>query len=158
MKHKLITGSMIAALSLSVACNRQADRQEETLPEGDVIDSSSRVIEQEPANVQEQTVETGSEDVEYTTKRQVTETVQREQEIPTVERTQKQADINEMEVQDFRALGFDQQSAQRIVETREQKGRFDSVDELQQIEGVSSETLNRIRGNLGVVPRQAEEE
>jgi DNA uptake protein ComE-like DNA-binding protein len=158
MKYKLITGSIVSMLALSVACDRQGNRQEEQLPEGEVIERSSRVIEQGPADVQEQTYEKGSEDVEYTTKREVTETIQREQEIPTVETTQKQADINEMEVRDFRALGFDQQSAQRIVETREQRGRFNSVDELQKIEGVSSETFNRVRDSLGVAPRQAEEE
>lgn len=62
-----------------------------------------------------------------------------------------------MDKEDFRAVGFDQQTAQRIVQTREQQGQFSSVDELSQISG-ASDTLSQIRNDLGVVERQAQEE
>jgi DNA uptake protein ComE-like DNA-binding protein len=169
MSKRLLTASVIAALSLVAACDNQGAKQQEeetvrqeqtSLPEGEVIDSSSKVIERTPAEMQaEQQIEKGSEDVQYTTKRQVTETVQKEQEIPTIEKTQTKANINEMDVADFVALGFDQRAAQQIVQTRDQRGgNFNSVDELMQINGVSKDTFNRVRNNLGVAPQQAQEE
>lgn len=50
-----------------------------------MIDSQSTVIDQQPAELQEKEVEEGTTDVQYQATRQVTETVLREQEIPTVQ-------------------------------------------------------------------------
>lgn len=174
MSKKILVPTAIAALSLFVACDNQSALQEENeitpvqeeqsyegeVIEGEVIDSSTTVIDREAPELEAQReVERGSTDVQYETTRQVTETVQKEQDLPTVKTTTAKLNINEMNVQDFLALGFDKQAAERIVQTREQRGgSFSSVDELSQIQGVSMDALNKVRGDLGVAPRQAQEE
>jgi DNA uptake protein ComE-like DNA-binding protein len=173
---KLFITSIIVALPFAVSCDRRQDttatgtgaRDTTTTTErgtgdsfqrgGEVIERDSTTLHQQPADVQEMEVEKGSADVEYTTKRQVTETVLQEQSIPTVKICQSKADINEMDKDNFRALGFDKNAADRIVQAREQRGRFNSVDELGQIQGVSQDTLANVKDNLGVAPRQAQEE
>lgn len=176
MSKKLFITTLIVALPFAVSCdNQNAERvgpegvgdvrQEEEIEtsgvetsEAEVIERDSTVIDREAADLQERQVEEGTEQVEYTTKKQITETVLREQEIPTVQICQTKANINEMDKEDFMALGFDQQAAERIVQTRQQRGQFQSVEELSQIQGVSQNALSRVQGDLGVVERQAQEE
>lgn len=166
MSKKSLITTLIVALPFVVACDNQGEKrdtgptqeqQDTSTSEAQVIDSQSTVIDQQPAELQEKEVEEGTTDVQYQATRQVTETVLREQEIPTVQVCNSKANINEMDKEDFRAVGFDQQTAQRIVQTREQQGQFSSVDELSQISG-ASDTLSQIRNDLGVVERQAQEE
>lgn len=168
MSKKSLITTLIVALPFVVACDNQGEsrgtgttttqeQQDISTTEAEVIDSRSTVIDQQPAELQEKEVEEGTTDVQYQTTRQVTETVLREQEIPTVQVCNSKANINEMDKEDFRAVGFDQQTAERIVQTREQKGQFSSVDELSQVSG-ASDTLSQIRNDLGVVERQAQEE
>ncbi len=166
MSKKTFITTLIIALPFVVACDNQGEsrgrsgaqeQQDTSTTDAEVIDSRTTIIEQRPAELQEQEVEEGTTDVQYQTTREVTETVLREQEIPTVQVCNSKANINEMDKEDFRAVGFDQQTAERIVQTREQKGQFSSVDELAQISG-ASDTLSQIRNDLGVVERQAQEE
>jgi DNA uptake protein ComE-like DNA-binding protein len=154
--RKFLLSVVVMALPFVASCDNQ--RGEQRMEEGKVIERDATVIDQQPGQLQEREVERGSKDVEYTTKRRVTETVLREQNIPTIQICETKADINAMDQAAFRALGFDQQTAQRIVQAREQRGRFNSVDELGQVQGVPSGTLSQVRGDLGVAPRQAEEE
>ncbi|MFP5387502.1 MAG: ComEA family DNA-binding protein [Bacteriovoracia bacterium] len=170
MKRLLIT-SMIVALPFAVSCDRE-NRQEENVgnmqqqeeevqqeeAEGRVIEESSRTIQQKPAELPQKEVEKGSANVEYTAKRKVTQTILKEQEIPTIQICESKADINQMDAKDFQALGFDQQTAQKIVQTREQQGSFRSVQDLSQIQGVSSNLLNNLQQDLGVGRAQAQEE
>ena len=166
MSKKSLITTLIVALPFVVACDNQGEsrgtggaqeQQDTSTTDAEVIDSRTTIIDQQPAQIQEQEVEEGTTDVQYQTTREVTETVLREQEIPTVQVCNSKANINEMDKEDFRAVGFDQQTAERIVQTREQKGQFSSVDELSQVSG-ASDTLSQIRNDLGVVERQAQEE
>lgn len=168
MSKKLFITTLIVALPFAVSCDNQtAERagtgdlqQEEQTPtsQAEVIDSQSTVVDREAADLKEREVEEGSTQVEYKTKQQITETVLREQEIPTIQVCRSKANINEMDKEDFRALGFDQQAAERIVQTREQRGQFRSVEELSQIQGVSQDLLSRVQDDLGIIERQAQEE
>lgn len=63
-----------------------------------------------------------------------------------------------MDKKDFRALGFDKNTSEKIVQQREEKGQFASVDELSRIQGVSQDNLSQIRDDLGVNQKQAQEE
>jgi DNA uptake protein ComE-like DNA-binding protein len=171
MSKKLFITTLIVALPFAVSCDNQNTervnpagtgdvQQEEEIEssQAEVIDRQSTVVDREAADLQERQVEEGTEQVEYKTKQQVTETVLREQEIPTVQICRTKANINEMDKEDFQALGFDQQAADKIVQTREQRGQFQSVEELSQIQGVSPDSFSRVQGDLGVVERQAQEE
>lgn len=138
---------------------RMENRQEEqVVDEARVIDRSSQRIDKTPAKVNETEIRRGSTDVEYTTKRQITQTLLNKEQIPTIEVCQSKADINRMQAKDFKALGFDMNTAERIVQQRQQKGSFKSVEDLSQIQGVSQETLTQVKQDLGVGRAQAQEE
>lgn len=132
------------------------ERQEEV--SGEVIDRDSKTLSQEAGDISEREVNRGSTDVEYQTKRQVTKTLLQQEEIPTIQVCETKANINEMDQKDFQALGFDQNTAERIVQQREQQGQFSSVDELAQIQGLSQDALAKVRDDLGVNMKQAQEE
>lgn len=131
-------------------------RQEETA--GEVIKRDSKTISQQPGSIDKKEVNRGSTDVEYQTKRQVTQTLLQQEEIPTIQVCETKANINEMDQNDFQALGFDKNTSEKIVQQREQKGQFSSVEELSQIEGVSQDSLAKVRNDLGVNEKQAQEE
>ncbi len=125
---------------------------------GEVIKRDSKTLSQQPGRINETEVKRGSTDVEYQTKRRVTQTLLKEEQIPTIQVCETKANINEMDKKDFQALGFDQSTSEKIVQQREEKGQFASVDELSQIPGVSQDSLAKVRDDLGVNTKQAQEE
>jgi len=166
MSKKTFIMTLILALTFAVSCDNNKKEeintgttqveQEIGAESGEVVDRSAESVMQEPAELDDQVAEKGSTEVEYTTKRQVTETVLKERDIPTIQICETKANINEMDKDDFTALGFDPDAADKIVKAREQKGSFSSVDDLSQIEGVPAGTIGQLRNDLGVMQAQEE--
>lgn len=171
MSRKLLITSLICTLPFAISCSDEVEREEANFgqeKETQVIeaeeDQTARVIDREaqttqitPATVQEREVERGSKDVEYTTQRQVTETLLKQEQIPTIQICRTKADINRMDAQDFIAVGFNKQEADLIVRQRQQSGQFQSVQDLNSIQGVSQQTVSSVQNDLGVGQRQAQE-
>lgn len=133
-------------------------QREEATPTGEVIQRDSETLSQQPGRINETEIKRGSTDVEYQTKRRITQTLLKEEQIPTIQVCETKANINEMDKKDFQALGFDKNTSEKIVQQREEKGQFASVDELSRIQGVSQDNLSQIRDDLGVNQKQAQEE
>ncbi len=84
---------------------------------------------------------------EVLTERQVT--VQETSEIPAVRTSSMKADLNRMNERQFVAFGFSEDIAKNIVEYREEKGNFKSVQDLKKVEGMDDNTYNRFKDQLG---------
>ena len=123
-----------------------------------MIEESSRTIQQGAGELPQEEVEKGSAKVQYPAKRKVTQTILKEQEIPTIQVCETKADINKMDEKDFQALGFDQLTSRKIVQTREQEGSFRSVQDLSRVQGIPTNLLNNLEKDLGVGTAQAQEE
>jgi DNA uptake protein ComE-like DNA-binding protein len=76
--------------------------------------------------------------------------------VPTVVQGQQKLDVNRMGKDDFAALGLDKATADRIIERRDQKGSFASINDLSGIEGVSPEWLNRYRDRFAFVSKDGD--
>lgn len=167
MKKILIT-SLAVVLPLFTACQQETPEnrievQEEQVIDttkvdsAEVINSEATTYQQKPAELQDVQRRQGSEEVEYTTKRQVTQTLLHEAKIPTIQTCESKADINRMKSEDFQAIGFDQNAAQKIIQARDQQGNFQSVDDLSRVQGISQDTFAQVKQDLGVQQKQAQE-
>ena len=76
--------------------------------------------------------------------------------VPTVVEGQQKLDINRMSKDDFFALGLDKGTAERIIERRDQRGSFASINDLNGIEGVSADWLNRYRDRFAFVSKDTQ--
>ncbi|MFP5387503.1 MAG: ComEA family DNA-binding protein [Bacteriovoracia bacterium] len=126
--------------------------------EGKVIETESRVIDQESAELPDKQRQEGKEEVQYQAKKKITQTLLKEEKIPTIQVCETKANINEMDAQDFQALGFDKNTAQKIVQQRQERGAFKSVEDLSKIQGVSPEQFSTLKPDLSVGGAQAQEE
>ncbi len=80
-----------------------------------------------------------------------TRTVIIQKQIPTIQINQEKADINRMSADNFVALGFTQDAAQKIVAVRATRpGGFASPADLAQIPGVDPHLVDQLTPNLGV--------
>jgi comEA protein len=60
-------------------------------------------------------------------------------------------DINSATVKDFQKLpGIGPSIAQRIVDYRTQKGKFNAIDDMTQVNGIGPKTLERLRTQLTI--------
>lgn len=103
------------------------------------------------SNFGREQVTTGETDV--VTQRQVTRTIQSQTSVPTVRETSIKADINRMEEKHFVALGFPRELAKSIVEHRDDKGPYKSVDGLREVKGMDEGFLLRMKDRLGASRR-----
>ncbi len=95
----------------------------------------------------------GEESASSTSSSDINKTI-RQSSIPTVDQAGTVADINQMSAEQFEKLGFSEQAAQNIVSAREQVGRFDNVEALNQVAGVDPSTVSRLSDHLGVSQEQ----
>lgn len=169
MIKKTFITSMLIALPLT-ALNAQVLGEERVLgndvqegaeieeEQARVLDRDSKIIDRNAGNFKTtKEIDRGATDVQYKAQRKITQTLLKEEQIPTVQFCETKANINAMKAEDFKALGFDQKTAQAIIQKREQQGAFKSVDDLSQIQGVSGTMLNQVRTSLGVASQQAQE-
>lgn len=135
MKLRSLLVLTLGAIAVS-ACGGKEARPEKK--EGSALGETRRSTSETPVAVQ----------------RQVTRTITSQSEIPTVRTTTVRADINRMEQKHFVAIGFPQDVAKNIVEYRDDKGGFQSVNDLKKVEGVSDGLFNRMQGRLGASGKQ----
>lgn len=81
-----------------------------------------------------------------------TETETKSRDLPGIEEVKIKADINRMKAEDFMALGLPKESAENIIDYREEQGSFRSVDELKQVPGLDHAWVDQNRTKLGVIP------
>lgn len=102
---------------------------------------------QTPALGSEQTKET-----EATVRRQkqVTRTVEVEENVPTITTVSEKVDLNRADQSDLVAIGVPSDVAQSIIQYREEQGRFTSVDQLSEIEGMTPDLMSSIEPQVGI--------
>lgn len=76
--------------------------------------------------------------------------------VPTVVEGQQKLDINRMSKDDFAALGLDKDTADRVIERRDQRGSFASINDLSGIEGVSADWLDRNKDRFAFVDKKTQ--
>lgn len=140
MKRNLLVFSAMAALLFPASGVLAQD--------GKVVEKDTDVIEQEAGKIGGTSVEKGETSVKIKERQRVTRTLIEKEQIPTAKICEERADINRMNEKDFSALGFDQKTAKQIIQTRKQKGGFQSVDELAQVQGIDQSKLQELEPNL----------
>lgn len=70
--------------------------------------------------------------------------------IPTVETCSAKADLNEVSTEHLAALGVPQQAAQQIVQHRESQGDFQSVSDLNNIQGLDQNVVTSLKEKVAV--------
>lgn len=76
--------------------------------------------------------------------------VERETQVPTIRSTVVGADVNQMNIEQFAALGFPQGVARNIVAYRNEHGPFGSVEELKSVPGMNETLFQAHAGKLAV--------
>lgn len=155
--NKLWVIACAAALMSVAGCeNRSADR--------DVSRSDSATVDREEGGEvksekvtgvkteEGQAQETGEAEVE--TQKEVTRSITSEEKVPTVVEGQKKFDINRMSEDDWEALGFPESQAKSIIQYRDQRDGFKSVDDLNQVPGINSQLLMPLKSKLGLTHKQ----
>lgn len=105
--------------------------------------SGNSGLGQEQVNAQESNV---------TTSRQVTRTITSQTEIPSVRTTVVRGNLNRMQPSHFQVLGLRADLAKKVVEHRDDKGPFRSVDELRQVDGMDEGQFNAIKDKVAAGP------
>lgn len=136
--------------------NTQAQVQQGEAAEGENVVSETITPTQEEANIGQTEVEQGEADVAV--RRRVVTTELEQLQVPTVQVCQEYADLNRMEARHFVALGVPQESADRIIQYREQQGQFQSEDQLSQIQGLDQNAISKIQEVAEVNPEQAQQQ
>lgn len=136
---------------------RQEQIEQEQVEDTEIIDRE-QVDQQLQTEVEERDVQEGEKTVEVTETQRITQEVLKREQVPTVKVCNEYADVNAMDQKDFTALGFDKKSAENIVKKRDEQGRFSSVDEISQVQGVDQEAFSKIQGSLSTAQRQAQEQ
>lgn len=128
---------MIALTLGAAACSSSPERRE-----------SARSGQQSSGQLGEVESSEGSTDVSRTREVIRRETVRESEDIPTVSKRQVGADINRMDAKDFMAMGLNRDDAERVVQYREQFGRFRSVDSMKRVPGMDMAWLEKNREKL----------
>lgn len=91
-------------------------------------------------------------DTMIVSEREVTRTVKERTELPTIRVTEEKADLNRMTAQHFVALGVSEELASNIVDYRDTHGKFDSVNQLMEVPGMSRAEFNSIKDQVIAQP------
>lgn len=154
--YGIIVCSAISLAALS-GCTRNERTADKNARSGD--EKREEVVSRQVTPLDQQSENGVKHDDKEVQARQETVTKKTEtlsEKVPTVVSGQEKLDINRMGADDFVALGLDRPAADRIIERRDQRGSFASINDLSGIEGVNPEWLNRYRDRFAFVPKDAE--
>lgn len=135
MSHSNFLAALGILSALTVACSSAPEREGENRP----------VATQDAEGLGSTQRAEGATEVKRKVVR--TETVNRD--VPTIRETRVKADINRMEAEDFVLMGMSREVAEKVVESRDDDGRFRSLDDLRRVPGVSAKWIRANRAKLG---------
>ena len=151
----------LVSTSFITACTDRGNQAGQVGQTGET-GKQAKVIEEkytrESQNLGEVAEQTGKEEVRGRREIIQERTEQVKEDIPTIVVGEKKADLNRMELKDFRALGMSEETAKNVIDYRKNhNNRFSSVDELKQVPGIDHDWLTRNQNKIGISNQAAGE-
>ena len=131
--YGIVACSVLSVASFS-ACTRSSSSEQ-------IVSEQATPLSDQAGIAQERT------DTEVKAKKETVkkETKTLEEDVPSVVSGQTKFDVNKMNAEDFVAIGLDRDTADRVIQHRDQNGPFSSITDLSGVQGVSQSWLNQYR-------------